>query len=158
MEARNRYRPRFEELEQRAVPAVLKPHLDGRNLLNTTVSGQLYPSGTVQFGVAGGLLKGSAMFMSGLISQTGSLCGYSNAILLITTNHGTATTVNTGTADMSAGTFFESGTIIGGTGAFHGMSGSFTINGTFTWPNMITGTLTGAIAGPGMHHGHHHHK
>src|SRR5262249_7012119 len=108
MEGRHRYRPRFEELEQRAVPAALTPHLAGRSLLHTRISGQLYPSGTVQFNVAGGLLKGSALFMSGLISQTDSLAGYSNAILLITTKHGTATTVNTGSADMSAGTFFES--------------------------------------------------
>jgi hypothetical protein len=159
---RHRYRLHVEELEQRAVPAALTPGLTGRHALHATISGLYFPYGTTLFRVAGGLLKGNALFMSGIITEmttpTQSYPGYTDAVIRITTPRGNAVTVNTGFADTVAGTFVNSGKIVGGTGMFKGATGRFFISSSFTAPSTITGSLIGFIAGPGTHIGQAHRR
>ena len=156
MRVRNQYRPQFEQLEQRAVPAVVTLHLTGTHALDTMVTGMFVPPDSATFSVASGLLKGTARLAGGTVSQSGSLITFTNATLMLTTKHGTVFTVNNGSADESALTFSDSGTIIGGTKEFKGATGSFTVKGNFVPPNTVNATLTGTISGPAKHHGHHH--
>jgi hypothetical protein len=165
----------LEELEQRAVPAVLT----GRHAINSMFTGNLtnvqsllgsLGSGSGQVGAD--LTIGSGIFKGATVSFAGSLSPHlpsltlfdASGTLTITTKHGSVnTTGNMGSVDitnlstMHSGTFNDSGTISGGTGQFKGVSGNFTISGTFdAISQSATGTITGTIMGGKAHHGKHH--
>jgi hypothetical protein len=75
-------------------------------------------------------------------------------VLTITTRRGSVTMQGSGNVDMQAGTFIDTGTILGGTGRFRGVSGRFTSQGSFNvQTNSLNGTITGIIFG--AHHRHH---
>jgi hypothetical protein len=160
MIARDRYRPQFEQLEQRAVPANLTLHLTGTHPLSGTVTGQFVPPAAVTLNISAGLLTGSATLTGGQIPQSGSLITFTDALGQITVNHGkfrgNVDTVNTWSRDLSAQTFNDNGTIIGGTKGFKGVTGSYTITGSVVGTE-INANLTGTITGPGSTHGRHRH-
>jgi hypothetical protein len=160
MTVRNRYRPQFEHLEQRDVPATLTLHLTGTHPLSGPVTGQFVPPATVTFNISAGLLTGSATLGGGQIQQSGPLITFTDALVQITVTHGkfrgTVDTVNTGSGNLSTETFSDNGTIIGGTKGFKGVTGSYTITGNVVGTT-INANLTGTITGPGKTHGHHHH-
>jgi hypothetical protein len=155
MQSRNQVRPRVEELGSRIVPAAAGP-LTGTHAFSATLMAQFTPPATVTGNLAGSLLQGTISLVGMRTTPPGvSPIDFTGA-LTITTRHGSVTMQGTGNVDVKAGTFSDTGTIIGGTGRFRGVSGNFTSQGSF---NLLTDTLNGTFTGTisGAHHKHHQH-
>jgi hypothetical protein len=173
MKLRNRCRLQVEQLEDRAVPAIVGGHLIGHNAINTTftvtVTGVNFLTGNLGGGSGQVSFQGSlgnkGVLQKGKLSFSGMITGVDNVhhtvsfagTLNITTKNGTVFTVDTGSVDTSALTFQDTGTILGGTRAFKGATGNFTANGAV---NVISqsasGNILGTIIGGSLHHKKHH--
>jgi hypothetical protein len=175
MKKRASCRLQLEELEQRAVPALLT----GTHPINLSFTGQLVAVNVLQGGSTGGsgqvtanltlkgaLLNGATLSFSGQVTGhptptvfdvAGTLTVKSRLGMVDTTNNtGTVDITNVKTTGM--GTFTDTGTISGGTRFFRAAGGSFSMNGTFSaLTESASGTITGVIFGSHGHHGHGHH-
>jgi hypothetical protein len=169
MTRRNQCRLQLEELEQRAVPA----GLTGKHAFVDAFTGMLtsvnflqggLPSGngqvTANLTLGKGFFKGATVSFSGGVTSEPSINVFDVAgTLTIKTKHGLVNTAsNAGSVDITnlkstgSGTFMDTGTISGGTGQYKGVTGNFTINGTFSaLTESATGTLTGTISGHRKH-------
>jgi hypothetical protein len=60
-----------------------------------------------------------------------------------------------GSVNLLSGSVNGSGTVVRGTGAFQGVSGTLSLQGTADLlSKTLHGTLTGMVCGPGAHPGH----
>jgi len=161
---RNQYRLQFEELEQRAVPAVLGGHLTGHHAINTTFSGTFTPPATVQGTIGSSLLRGTVSLNGHITSLPGFDPVTFAGTLTIHTKQGNVFTDNTGSVSslhgiptIPTGTFTDNAVITGGTGKFKGVTGQLTITGNYNaLTSSANGTITGTINGASGHHHHHH--
>jgi hypothetical protein len=159
MQPRNQVRPRVEELGARVVPTAVPP-LTGTHAFSTMLTAQFTPPLTVSGNLTGGNLLQGPLTLAGMRSTPpgGNPINFTG-LVTITTKHGSVIAQGSGNVDVKAGTFSDSGTIIGGTGRFRGASGSFTSQGSFNIAaGSLAGTFTGTISGRGAHHPHHAHR
>src|SRR5262249_9004516 len=130
MQPRNLIRPRVEELGTRVVPAAVMP-LTGKHAFNAMLMAQFTPPLTVTGNLAGSLLHGSFSLAGVRSTPPGVNPIDFSGTLTVVTRQGTVTMQGTGIVDVKAGTFTDTGTIIGGTRKFKGVSGIFTSQGSF---------------------------
>jgi hypothetical protein len=157
MQLRNQVRPRVEELGARIVLTAVPP-LTGIHAFSSMLTAQFTPPATVLGNLTGNLLQGT-LSLVGMRSTPpgGNPIDFSGALTIIT-RHGSVTAQGTGSVDVRAGTFTDTGTITGGTGRFRGASGTFTSQGAFNIAaGSLSGSFTGTILGRGAHHASHRH-
>jgi hypothetical protein len=178
MSLRNPCRLQVEQLEQRDVPAA--PGLTGTHVLHTTFSAQLFSdlflppvvrqkgSDTVEIQgkLGNGLLKHATVSFNGAVtSQSGFAFDFAGTSTFVIPRHGSVSTTDTGSVDavIPGGALTLTGTVTGGTGAFRGVTGSFTANGVWAgdgspygtinfFAESFRGTLTGFLSGPPRRH------
>jgi hypothetical protein len=146
MKRGNQFCPRFEELEQRAVPAT---HLTGCNVLFETIHGHYSRLLHAHGDILGGLLHGQVTISDNIIFSDVIFTRFSGT-MTITTQQGKIRIENTGTeGDASFGRFSATGTITGGTGRYKGVSGTVTLDGILSGsPLVMDAALIGMICGP----------
>jgi hypothetical protein len=153
MQLRNQIRPRVEELGSRVVPAVVLP-LIGKHAFSSMLTAQFTPPATVTGQLGGSLLHGSLSLIGMRSTAPGVNPIDFSGTLTVMTKQGMVTMQGTGMVDVKAGTYIDTGTIIGGTHKFKGVSGNFTSQGSF---NVLTGSLNGTFTGTIFGRGAHKH-
>lgn len=155
MRRRRFCRPQLEELEPRAVPALFAGgHLVGCHPVNETIATGLGGGTSASGNIPSGLLHGKVA-LSNVTTSRSFLKEDFGATLTITTTSGTVRIDASGSVNLLSGSVNGSGTIVRGTGAFQGVTGSLALQGTADLlGKTLHGTLTGMVCGPGAHRGH----
>jgi hypothetical protein len=149
-------RLQLEELEQRSVPAPLFSggHLVGCHTIRETVTTGLTGGTSASGNIPSGLLHGQVTLRN-VVTSRSFLRENFGGTLIITTPLGTVRIQTSGSVNLLTGSVHGSGTVTHGTGAFQGVTGSLSLQGTaHNASQTFHGTLTGMVCGPGAHHTH----
>jgi hypothetical protein len=145
----NQFRPRFEELEQRAVPAML---LSGCLAVNETFTARLHGLTGATGTIPGGPLHGKAVLRDHVVAH--GIDAFREAGTITIKSGKSSVTIRDSLTVLVPSHLSGTGTITGGTGRFKGATGSLDIQGTLNpASHQATVTLTGMICGPIMRTG-----